>query len=132
MWNMFENNNKHIRATLWRHSGVLIVNFQHMSTTFLVFLFVNLIYVFIKLCCTNTDVFMKKLALKCKQNPAIILFLFLNFAGLRIQSKLSLKYFSCILGYLPSNFYQEFEPSFVKTYTAYLEQPPIVVDFNLQ
>ena len=37
-----QSNNKNTRTTLWRRSGVFIVNFEDISHLFLVFLLLNL------------------------------------------------------------------------------------------
>ena len=39
---MFTVNNKDIRTTSWHRSGVFIVNFDHISHVFLVFLLLTL------------------------------------------------------------------------------------------
>ena len=39
---MLKINNSDIRTTLWRHSGVFIVNFEHISQRILVFLLLTL------------------------------------------------------------------------------------------
>ena len=39
---MFKVNNKETRTTHWHHSGVFIVNFEHISNLFLVFLLLTL------------------------------------------------------------------------------------------
>ena len=42
-WNMFKVNNKNTKTTRhWRHSGVFIVNFEHISHLFLVLLLLTL------------------------------------------------------------------------------------------
>ena len=42
MWNMFKGNYKNTRKRHWRRSGVFIVNFEHISDLFLVFLLLTL------------------------------------------------------------------------------------------